>query len=159
MKIRQLHINTLVSLETGEQSVTITMRTIFGKRAHEVKYKDLLVEDIYKLPFHNPYHFGEAVVFLAAGVRLAVGSILMGQWILTYTILGIATALVARFIFPKTRIYIPTKAQGLIRLYEKEPSRSKVNEFVEELRSKAKLFEVKEKKGEVKIDLEELLNR
>ncbi len=141
MKLKQFHSSTLVVFEITDVSLKTTTQKIWTKHTDEYFFEDILIKDVYELIHHKKYAFGYIFVFMAFFVHFGIELALNPTTGRMPTIIsGVLILLaIANVFITQTKIYIPTKKQGLIRLYKNKPSKKKVQEFIYVLEGKVKL--------------------
>lgn len=147
MKLVQLHKSGFAIYEITDHSLVISSLMVADWQKHEVLFGDIQVEDLYRMKENNKASLTWIVIYAAFGWKMLEESFLIREthWLIM-SILGFLMlfALVV-FFFPKTRIHIPTKAQGMIRMYAAKPSEKKVADFIYNLEGKVKLSKRKPK--------------
>ena len=156
MKLKQFHNYTLVVFEINDAMLKVTPKKILNRKTQEFLFQNILIKDIYEIKHHDRYAYGYVAFFLTFLIHFAVESILNPNtdrtMVIVFSILTVLS--IVRVFFTRTKIYIPTKDQGLIKLYKKKPSRKKVQEFIYVLEGRALLAA---KKVSAKPDLKEFI--
>lgn len=141
LKLKQFHGSTLFIFEITDSSLKITQQKIWKKNTEHYFFEDVLIKDVYELVHHKKYAYGYVFVFMAFfvhfGIELALNSHTGARPTIisaTLTVLSIANVFIT-----ETKIYIPTKKQGIIRLYKNKPSNKRVQEFIYILEGKIKI--------------------
>ena len=156
MKLKQFHSTTLVVFEITDISLKITPQRLFKKETHEVLLENILIKDVYELEYHSKSILTYIFIFVLLFGVFAEHSFLNPHpdWTLPAIFGALAILFVIRFFIKRTKIYIPTKEQGLIRLFQKQPDKKTVEEFIYILEGKVNLAS---KKIPEKINLKEFI--
>ena len=141
MKLKQFNDFTLVSFEMNNSSLEVTKQKILRREKEEYLLKDILITDTYALKYHHKSALGGVIFFGGLFVHSAFEPILNPgtSWFTTDVFGALALLFIIRFFVPTLRIFIPTKDQGLIRLYMNKPSKRKVREFMYALEGNVQL--------------------
>lgn len=142
MKLRQFNEYTLTTFETNDVSLKVTHQKLFKRKKEEYLLKDILISDIYALKHHHKSAIGAVVFFGGLFVHAIFEPILnpASNWHTAEFFGAFTFIFIVRFFVPSIRIFIPTKDQGLIRLYMNQPSKKKVKEFMLDLQAKVQLI-------------------
>lgn len=157
MKLIQFHSFTPVIFEVTDISLKVRQKKILKKETEEFLFENILIKDIYELKHNNRYALGYIFVCVSFFVHSGIGLALNpkhAEWMSTAISGAITFAFIIRYYIPATKIFIPTKKQGLIRLYKNRPSKKKVQEFIYILEGKVNLST---KKKPEKEDLNQFL--
>jgi hypothetical protein len=158
LKLKQFQKTTLVIYEITDVSLKITPQSILKKETREILFENILVKDMYELPYHNksllPYIYVFVFVFGSTTpysfINPRVG------WTLPI-VFGVLTFLyVFLYFIKRKKIYIPTKDQGMISLFNKQPDKKSVERFIEILEEKVNHASAKIPK---KTDLNEFIGQ
>ena len=159
MKLTQFHNLTLHTFEIQNSSLLITEQTLFKKKILEIPFEDILMKDVYDFRNHDRSALGYIFVGLTFFVTFAVEYALNTQhanW-KPSVVSGILTLIfISRNIIPILKIHIPTKSNGMIKLFNNKPSKKSVDEFIYALEGTVNLVA---KKTPEKEDLSQFLKR
>lgn len=160
MKLKQYHGSGYAFYEITDVSLKIESLKVLDKEKHEVFFEDILIDDLYYMKANNKEAFAMVTVLAILFWEFVPELFFSGgkQWIGT-AVLGVLLSIsVYLFLFPKTKVHIPTKKQGIIRLYAAKPSEKAVKEFIYMLEGKVHLITRSGLRKE-KIDLSDLFYR
>ena len=141
MKLRQFHNYTVIVSEITPTSLRICRQKILRKETEEYLFENILIKDIYEIKHHDRYAYGYVFLFGAILGEFGLVALLNPgtekTGIIIFSVLTVLS--IVRVFLTRTKIYIPTKDQGLIKFYKMKPSKRKVREFLFELEGKALL--------------------
>ncbi|MGZ4057194.1 MAG: hypothetical protein ACXVPU_15365 [Bacteroidia bacterium] len=134
------------------------MRKIFKKEKHEIPFEDILIKDLYELKLHDKSALGYVFVCGIFFFRFAEELFLNpGSGKMPFIIFGSLTLLsVLRFFIARTKIFIPTKKDGLIRIWKNTAGKKRLKELIYVLEGKVNLAS---KKIPAKNDLSEFISK
>jgi hypothetical protein len=154
LKLRQFHQTTLITFEITDISLKITSQKLLKKETRDIPFKDILMKDRYELEYHHKSVLPYLSVFTFIAGYLAFFSLINDRmgWTAPSIFAVLSLLCVLRFFISRTKIHIPTKEQGMISLFQKEPGKKSVDPFIHLLEGKVSLSS---HKGPRKSDLDE----
>ncbi|HEY0030294.1 MAG TPA: hypothetical protein VGC65_06010 [Bacteroidia bacterium] len=141
MKLKQFHNLQLVIFEITDVSLKITVRKLFKKEIRETRFEDIQLKDRYELEYRDKAILSYIYICITFFVFFATHAALESHPDWTYTAIAGAVwfLFMLRFFTKRMKIYIPTTDKGIIRLYQKQPDKKSVEEFIYILEGKVNL--------------------
>lgn len=157
MKLRQFHNTTFVTYEITETALIVTARAVFRKKTREYLFVNILIKDQYELEHYDKSNLSYITVFLILFGFCAEHEFMQSHsnWTFSIIFAALAVVFIVRFMLKKIKIFIPTKGQGLIHLFQKQPAKKVVHDFMYALEGKVNLHS---KKRPEKTDLRHFIS-
>lgn len=166
MKLKQFHNSKIVTCRITDTSLIINIQGLFSKKVYEILFENILIKDKYVLEYRDKsllvYTF-LSVFFFGISAEHSFQTYLfeknqsshsLSDWVFPI-VFGLLTVInIVRFFITRRRILIPTKGQGLIKLFQKQPDKKSVDEFIYALEGRINLMT---KKRPEKTDLKEFI--